>query len=135
MTQRLIDYSSSEGEGKTREATTGKTLRSATGKRKKDQDKKARQEAAGGRAAQNRERKGRGGIRQMEAQRRRVFEEAAHRAVRQYDSGPRFRIENRREEPIDYFMKIIFIYKSELKMDDYITVDLLKAPKEDRRPT
>jgi hypothetical protein len=39
MTQRLIDYSSSEGEEDQR-SDDRETLRSATGKRKKDQDKK-----------------------------------------------------------------------------------------------
>lgn len=41
----------------------------------------------------------------------------------------KIRIENRREEPIDYFMKIIFIYKGELKMDDCINVELMRHPK------
>lgn len=48
---------------------------------------------------------------------------------RQLIEQSKIRIESRREEPIDYFMKILFVYKGEQQVDDYMNAELMKHPK------
>jgi hypothetical protein len=48
---------------------------------------------------------------------------------RQIIEYSKIRIAKRAEEPIDYFAKILFIYKREIKVDEDTNIDLLKHPK------
>lgn len=115
-TARLIDYSSSD------EEVADKSACQTDDRKKKDTDKRKDKKL-------------------LEDELKRIEREKAEEEYdrwklkedeflkKQLIEQSKIRIENRREEPIDYFMKIIFIYKGELKMDDGINVELMRHPK------